>query len=821
MSRATPTQGTVGDDSVRNDADTRARAASQSLWVNRYLLLAALLTIPVLLPFDAAWQWIYSSDILLPVMLVGLIAIILPRMRESEDAREAWFWGLLAAGFAAWTLVAPLRYLADWLVVGETSGLSSLMNLPHLFSYGFLVAAMLMHPHAHGDRVILPLRMLEWSGTVVLFLGLLLYLLVVPAMQDGRAQVFWRSQLAIWLALDLYLIVWLWYLRSVADQPGWRATYGWYLVAAAVWGVGDLALLLVNQGWLPAGTVSAPFELLWLISCCAMAMSTRIDLREQNAESMPVHFKSMPGLGSLVAYTSLPLFLHTGWYRWGAQDMTSQVAHESVALGVTVVLTGITLFYFRLVRQENARLSAEEAHAREALAHRAFHDQLTELPNRNLFNDRLHMAVADAVRNQRKCAVLFCDLDQFKAINDSLGHGAGDQTLSITARRLRTAVRQQDTVARLGGDEFAVLLTGITDTQDAAHLAQKLLTTISEPMEIAGKSHVMTASIGVAVYPDDGASEKEILKHADTAMYQSKIHGRNTYRLFTDAMNVAARERLVIEQGLRNGLLEDQFAVLFQPIYSLSTGDASGYEALVRWRDPEHGYISPEGFIDVAEQTGLIVPIGHWVLETACKWAVGLAASGGQAPLISVNMSPRQLREPDVVPRVAAVLEKTGLPANRLQLEVTESAVLSVEACRTAMADLRSLGLRIAIDDFGTGYSALSRLGELPVDAIKIDRSFVQRIDGNSVSEAIVKAIVSMADAMGVQVVAEGVETESELAVIRDAGCDSAQGYYFCKPLTAEELKVLGGGGVRQEELDLLSGTGDDDAGSRGRARLN
>ena len=305
---------------------------------------------------------------------------------------------------------------------------------------------------------------------------------------------------------------------------------------------------------------------------------------------------------------------------------------------------------------------------------------------------------------------------------------------------------------------------------------------------LADKKHSLTASIGVAVFPEDGSSEEELLKHADTAMYQSKIHGRNTYRLFTEAMNNAAKERAIIEQGLKTGLLEDQFAVFYQPIVSLDSGHAAGYEALVRWRDPERGYVAPASFIDVAEQSGLIVPIGRWVLESACAWVVNHPPVNGAPRGISVNVSPRQLREPDMVAHVSSVLQDTGLDPARLQLEITESAVLEMGDCLDTMRSLRELGLSIAIDDFGTGCSTLSGLHDMPVDTIKIDRFFVQDIERNSVSEAIVQAVVSMADAMGLTVVAEGVESKSELAVITRARCHAAQGYYFCKPLAADEL---------------------------------
>jgi diguanylate cyclase (GGDEF)-like protein len=423
----------------------------------------------------------------------------------------------------------------------------------------------------------------------------------------------------------------------------------------------------------------------------------------------------------------------------------------------------------------------------------AFHDDLTGLPNRNMFHDRLRIAIADAKRYERKCAVLFCDLDQFKVINDSLGHEAGDQALVAISDRLRSSVRQLDTVARFGGDEFTIIVHGIREALDAAPLAEKLLASISEPLVVGGKSHVITASVGIAVFPDDGEDEETLLKHADTAMYQAKLHGRGTYRLFTEAMNEAADERLAIEQGLRTGLMDDQFAVFYQPIVEVATGQAVAYEALLRWNHPERGFIQPVSFIDVAEQTGLIVPIGRWVLETACTWAAQMDSNAadptGDPPSIAVNLSLRQLSEPDLAEDVKKILEHTGLAPSRLQLEITESMALTLDSTAAVLGQLRDLGVRIAIDDFGTGYAALSQLRDLPVDIVKIDRSCVSGIEVNSVSEAIVLAIVSMARALDFYVVAEGVETERELDIIRQSKCDAVQGFFLCGPLPPEELE--------------------------------
>ena len=769
-------------------SDEAARARRHARLVHRFLALAGIACVPLLFTTGAVWQAVYGAKIAEPVVLIPLLALIWLRLQEAQERLEVRFWQFLVAAFGVWLLTIPASSLAGLAFSGNTELAQHTANLPFALVYAFLIAALVLHPHVENDPVTFPLRMLEWSGTAILVLGLMFYLLAAPALLDSQSSGIWSSSLVLWLALDSFLIAWLGYLRSAADEPAWRRSYGWLLGAAAIWTFGDLVSLMIHGGVLADPGRGTALDAVWLLAFCAVGKSTEFHTPLSAGQGPAVPARPPLGMGPLVLYTSLPLLLHTLLHRFGSVDPELQALREGVALSITVILTGMTRIYYRLFRREADRLAAEESRAREALAHRAFHDELTGLPNRELFTDRLHMAIADAVRNGQQCAVLFCDLDQFKVINDSLGHDAGDQTLVATAERLLNAVRQCDTVARLGGDEFAVLLTGIHGSRDAAYHARKLLGAVSKPLSVGGKSHTLTASVGVAVYPEDGDTEETLLRHADTAMYQSKIHGRNTYRLFTEAMNLAAKERLIIEQGLRAGLLEDQFAVFYQPVVSLDSGYAAGYEALVRWEDPQRGYVLPASFIDVAEQTGLIVPIGRWVLERACAWAAQHPPVNGAPPLISVNISARQLREPHMAAHISRVLDKTGLPPSRLQLEITESAVLARDECLAAMTVLRGLGVSIAIDDFGTGYSVLGRLQELPVDTIKIDHSLVRGIAENSVSEAIVEAIVGMAAAMEITVVAEGVESASELAVITRAGCHAAQGHFFCKPLAADDL---------------------------------
>jgi len=382
-------------------------------------------------------------------------------------------------------------------------------------------------------------------------------------------------------------------------------------------------------------------------------------------------------------------------------------------------------------------------------------------------------------------------VDQFKVINDSLGHEAGDEILIVLADRLRSKVREVDTVARFGGDEFSVLVQDIREVVDAAKLAENLLAALTDPVVVAGQELVLTSSAGIALYPDDGEDEATLIKHADIAMHQAKKRGRNAYQLFTTAMNDAARERLTVERGFREALSNGRLEVHYQPIIDLMSRQPIGCEALLRWNHPTKGLIGPASFIAVAEQTGLIVPAGEWVLEVACTWAQQLESTVAKNLSIAVNLSPRQLQERTFAARVAAILDRTGLDPTRLQLEITESMALDADSTVEVLNGLRDQGVRIAIDDLGTGFSGLSRLRDLPMDVIKIDRSFIRKIHDDPVGEAIVRGVVGIAKALDLYVVAEGVETQQQLDVIERLHCHAVQGYLLHRPLPPAELNEL------------------------------
>ncbi|PZP57431.1 MAG: hypothetical protein DI596_09255, partial [Azospira oryzae] len=433
----------------------------------------------------------------------------------------------------------------------------------------------------------------------------------------------------------------------------------------------------------------------------------------------------------------------------------------------------------------------ERKRAEERIEQLAFYDPLTGLPNRALCLDRLRQALASAQRQGGELAVMFIDLDLFKHINDSLGHATGDRLLEAAARRLSSCVRESDTVARLGGDEFVVVLNGITE-EAMTTVAQKILEALREPFVVEGHVLHLTCSIGVALHPRDGSEAQTLLRNADAAMYRAKALGRNNAQFYTEEMNRKALERLTLEQELRQALARGEFVLHYQPRVNLASGEITGLEALVRWQHPEKGLIAPDRFIAVAEETGLILPLSEWVLREACAQAKAWERAFAKPASVAVNLSARQFREKDLVEKVTGILRETGLDPDRLELEITESVVMDqVEEALATLARLRALGVRLAIDDFGTGYSSLSQLKRLPLSVLKIDKSFVDGIPSDPDDVTIVTTILSMAHAMKLKVVAEGVETGVQLAFLRQHRCDEMQGYFFSKPLPAEAAQAL------------------------------
>lgn len=428
------------------------------------------------------------------------------------------------------------------------------------------------------------------------------------------------------------------------------------------------------------------------------------------------------------------------------------------------------------------------------LAHLATHDALTGLPNRNLLEDRLTQAVVYAGRHQRAAGVLFLDLDRFKVVNDSLGHNVGDELLRAVAERLLRCVREGDTVARLGGDEFVVVLNDLARPQDAALVAREILDSFVHPFhadipDIGAQEFFFTASIGISLYPNDGSDLPLLLKHADTSMYRAKKRGGNCYQFFTMELDGQAQRRMGLERALHDALEKDQFLVYYQPQIDLTTGQVIGVEALLRWRHPSNGMIAPAEFIGLLEETGMIVPVGEWVLRAVGQQFQAWRKEHIPPLCVAVNLSTRQLGDELFLDRVVNALAATGMPPEYLVLEITESAVMqNVEQSLVILRKLSEQGIRLSIDDFGTGYSSLSHLKLFPVHEVKIDRSFVRDIPRDENDTAIALAVIALAHAMGLQVVAEGVETEEQLSFLQDHGCDAMQGYLVSHPLPGPEL---------------------------------
>jgi len=464
--------------------------------------------------------------------------------------------------------------------------------------------------------------------------------------------------------------------------------------------------------------------------------------------------------------------------------------------------------------------------ATEEAKYLAYHDTLTNLPNRFMFNDRLEQAIAYAERKKQLLAILFIDLDNFKQINDTMGHKAGDHLLRNITDRLMIGMRKtdaisrlstgaaeysEDVVARLGGDEFTIMLTDVKNIHDPAKVARRILNILSEPIIIGTQELFITASVGIAVYPLDGKDIHTLLINADVAMYQAKKSGGNNFQYYTESMNKFAIERFAIENKLRKALDRNEFMLFYQPQIDISTGKIMGVEALIRWLQPDLVLIKPGEFIPLAEQTGLIIPIGEWVLRTACEENMVWQKAGLQPLRTTVNVSSIQFRQNNFVESVSRILSDTGLNPKYLQLELTESAVMGdVKDAIEKLHSLQAIGIQIAIDDFGTGYSSMNYLKRLPLSTLKIDYSFVKDLATSSVDQAIVNAIVSLAHNFNLKVIAEGVEKKEQLAFLRECGCEGAQGFLICPPVNSvilnnfikkeQSLAVLSNCGIRVQQ---------------------
>ncbi|ALC92283.1 hypothetical protein AM500_22805 [Bacillus sp. FJAT-18017] len=428
----------------------------------------------------------------------------------------------------------------------------------------------------------------------------------------------------------------------------------------------------------------------------------------------------------------------------------------------------------------------------EDLKFLANHDLLTELPNRSMFEKMVQSAVDDAYSKKSKLAVFYLDLDHFKLINDTLGHHAGDELLQIIAARLRKCLRSTDIISRQGGDEFAILLDGFTDVKQLDIVAKRLIETVTDPLRLADREYVITTSLGISIYPDDTEDPHSLIKQADQAMYHAKENGNSSYQYYQSSMSINLSRRLELEQDLRQALKENELTIYYQPVVDIRSKRIIGFEALLRWIHPKHGFISPAEFIPIAEESGLIIPIGEWVLRTACMQFKELHKGGHPDTYVSVNVSTKQFEGGNFVSFVEKVLEETNFNPTLLKVEITESVMMKdIEDIVVKLKVLEELGVKVFLDDFGKGYSSLYYLQRLPINLMKIDKSYVQSIDNNSGQETIIRTIIAMANSLGLGIIAEGVELESQISFLEDHGCYNLQGFIFSKPVPYDLIPGL------------------------------
>jgi diguanylate cyclase (GGDEF)-like protein len=580
-----------------------------------------------------------------------------------------------------------------------------------------------------------------------------------------------------WVKFGVVLVIILALLWMSQRQPAIARHRGWTMIIIGLMIIGCGDAISIYSSFLPSGRALASVYLLDVARYSAWTLGT--------------------------------VLLALGFWHWLPLVYALKKAEEELKQANELLEAQVTQRTSELKSaNDKLRLDLEERKRVElSIRHMAHHDALTGLPNRTLFRDRLTHAMAQADRYHQKLAVLFLDLDRFKAINDTLGHNVGDQLLKIAAERLRSCVRDCDTVARLGGDEFTVIVDDIMEVQDAAVVAQKILDTLSQPFNLHGHEVFISVSVGITLYPTDDESADNLLRNADSAMYRAKEYGRNNYQFYVADMNVKARARLMLESSLRRALDRGEFTLYYQPRVDLFSGRVIGAEALLRWRHPEMGLVPPVEFIPILEETGMIIPVGDWVLRQASQQNRAWQDMGLPPIRMAVNLSARQFIQKDLAESVLRILEQVGLSPKYMELEITEDLLLEHNQTNIiTLTKLRNEGIHISIDDFGTGYSSLSYLKRLPIDTLKIDQSFVRDIDTDPDNKAIASAIIAMANSLHLNVLAEGVETDEQLAFLRAQGCNEIQGFSFSHPLPAEEFERLLREGRHMRVLQGLSG---------------
>jgi len=722
------------------------------------------------------------------------IAAVQVRIRRVPRG-ERWFWHLWTLAFGAW-LVPTTWDLLNPAAAHLDSSASLAQDVLHLCFYLFAVLAVESKAHlpaADGSRGWQ--RSFEAAGGVIFALSLIVYLGVIPSSLNETTQLSQLPSLLSYSMLDGYLILRLATFRVRCRALPWRAVYSWLLATAVFWLLSDTLRLLMTAGIIPRIPWGNPPDGLWLASFATMVVAARS--REYAIDAAPARptqgtremWLRLPG-GPFLLFALALLVFHFAASLSLEASPSARLARDLCALVVLLCLTGLAIGRETLLAAKNRQLEGERLRVAQA-EYRAYHDALTSLPNRYLFLDRLQLALNHAKRRRTKAAVLLLDLDRFKVINDSLGHAAGDRLLQAMAKRLHGALRESDTLARVGEDEFMILCEGLSCGEDAGRVAAKLLDTVRAPLLQQERECIITASIGVSLYPDDGADPDTLVKNASVSVAKAKESGRDCWMLYQPSMNARALEHFRLENSLRKAVSLGQFVIHYQPIIDVGSGRIEGCEALLRWQHPERGLLPPGEFLGLAEITGVITQISPWILTTACCRASGWQAHDGSPLSLAINLSARQFAEPGLVRQVEDALKQSGLSPERLELEITESLAMGhAEGTIETLQQLKSLGVRISIDDFGTGYSSLSYLRRFPIDTLKIDKSFVDCIHLPE-EGAIVSTVIAMARTLRLHVVAEGIERQDELAILRGQGCDRAQGFLFSRPVTAERFEEL------------------------------
>ncbi len=714
------------------------------------------------------------------VQFVVPIAVAVPLALASARrvaGREQAAWLLFAGAALAWGLGQGVWTWYE-VVGGHDAPFPSLADVGFLLAVPLLLAGVVVYPAR-----LLPLgraRMVidaSLIASAALFSAYGTFLADVYEQGDGSGL---EQTIALAYPVGDLVIVSAAIALLARRIDGWRGAIGLVILGTLALAVADFSFAyLISRGDYTDGATDAGWAIGFLLIAYASTVRPVRESGETPANRGPTMFEA--------ALPMLPVA--------AAAVVLAYLGLAGEGIGPFLALTGAVVSIFVVLRTviiqvENARLTAnladsvQELRVREdELHHQAFHDAHTGLANRALFRDRLEHAVS---RREHDIVVLFIDLDDFKTVNDSLGHDVGDHLLALVAERLRACVRPADTVARLGGDEFGVLVDEPEAGARAELLANRILAALEVPFAVAGRELRVQASIGVAHGAPGISTAAGLLQDADLAMYGAKGAGKATYMRFHGSLRDEARDRMDLLHELDRALERGDLEVHYQPVVRLPSQELGGYEALVRWRHPTRGLLPPSAFLDLAEETGAVVPIGWWVLEEACSTIVAHDRSNGERPLqVAVNLSPRQLRDRDVVGTVGAILATTGLDPSRLVLELTESSLLDDEDSVPAMRALQALGVRLAIDDFGTGYSSLAALAELPLDGVKIDRTFVARMrpDGLGEGDHLIKAILQLANGLGVRVIAEGVEQAFQLRRLAELGCHAAQGYLIGRPV--------------------------------------